>query len=319
MKLLSVFTFIAVFLVMISLITPIVDACVLVLIKTTEEHKFTLERSVLDCHAGAMATVSHTPGGPTISDSQYDCSVSVKVRSPIKPDGTYDAVAGAGADCKTHRIWTGSAINSGTGWSASTGAGISEEWKTENIDVVVNIVTWQVYYYPFHSWYCVIYYESTTVGVTIYDILIQDVTNNQTLFNSTTVFTGTDPDIVWDSTGRLYWEKFTYESEDGEVYENAYRPGDIEILLKEYEMELDPHESVNTILSLELKSSLNDAVGSGVIGHEMSYVPTEGGISIPVDKLALLAPYISATSIILISAVASAVYIKHVRCKKENE
>lgn len=319
MKLLSVLMSIAVFLVIISLITPIVHACVLVLIKTTEEHKFTLERSVLDCHAGAMAKVSHPPSGQTFTGSQFNTSVSVKVRSPEKLDGTYDAVAGAGADCGTRRVWTGWVINSGTGWSASACAGICEEWKTENIEIVVNIVRWQVYYYPFHSWYCVIYYESTAVGVTIYNILIQDVTNTQTLFNSTTVFTGTDPDIVWDSTGRLYWEKFTYESEDGGVYENAYRPGHIEILLREYEMELDPHESVNTILSLDLKSSLNDTAGSGVIGHEMSYVPTEGGISVPVDRLALSAPYIYATSIILISAVASAVYIKHVRCKRENE
>ena len=47
--------------------------------------------------------------------------------------------------------------------------------------------------------------------------------------------------------------------------------------------------------------------------------PGVGGYIIPVDKFALLAPYIGLTSIILISAVITAVYFKRVKRRKEKQ
>jgi hypothetical protein len=44
-----------------------------------------------------------------------------------------------------------------------------------------------------------------------------------------------------------------------------------------------------------------------------------GGILIPVDKFGLLAPYIGLTSTILVATVATAVYVKRVKRKKEKQ
>lgn len=43
----------------------------------------------------------------------------------------------------------------------------------------------------------------------------------------------------------------------------------------------------------------------------------DGGILIPVDRFGLLAPHIGAASVLLVSTVATAIYTKRVRCKKE--
>jgi len=44
---------------------------------------------------------------------------------------------------------------------------------------------------------------------------------------------------------------------------------------------------------------------------------TMGGVIFSVDKIDLLAPYIGLTSIILVATVATAIYVKHVKCRKE--
>jgi predicted glutamine amidotransferase len=44
-----------------------------------------------------------------------------------------------------------------------------------------------------------------------------------------------------------------------------------------------------------------------------------GGIIIPVDKLSLLTPYIGLASIILIATVATAIYAKHVKRRRETQ
>jgi hypothetical protein len=44
-----------------------------------------------------------------------------------------------------------------------------------------------------------------------------------------------------------------------------------------------------------------------------------GGILIPVDKLGLLAPYIGLTSTIIVAAVATAIYVKRVKRRREKQ
>jgi len=44
-----------------------------------------------------------------------------------------------------------------------------------------------------------------------------------------------------------------------------------------------------------------------------------GGISVPVDKFGLLTPYIGLTSTIMVATVATAIYVKHVKRRKEKQ
>jgi hypothetical protein len=44
-----------------------------------------------------------------------------------------------------------------------------------------------------------------------------------------------------------------------------------------------------------------------------------GGVIFPIDKLALLAPYIGLTSTVIVAAVATVVYVKRVKHKKERQ
>jgi len=62
-----------------------------------------------------------------------------------------------------------------------------------------------------------------------------------------------------------------------------------------------------------------NANGTYVIIEEKGQYVGVGGIVVPVDKLALLAPYIGLASIILVAAVATAIYVKRVKHKKENQ
>jgi hypothetical protein len=47
--------------------------------------------------------------------------------------------------------------------------------------------------------------------------------------------------------------------------------------------------------------------------------PGVGGIIIPVDKFALLAPYIGLASTIVVATVATTIYVKRVKCRKEKQ
>ena len=44
-----------------------------------------------------------------------------------------------------------------------------------------------------------------------------------------------------------------------------------------------------------------------------------GGIVVPVDKLALLAPYIALASTILVATAATTIYVKRVKRRKEKQ
>jgi hypothetical protein len=49
------------------------------------------------------------------------------------------------------------------------------------------------------------------------------------------------------------------------------------------------------------------------------YTVEDGGFSILVDKFSLLAPYLGVTSMILVSTVAAAIYVKRIKRKKEDQ
>ena len=73
-------------------------------------------------------------------------------------------------------------------------------------------------------------------------------------------------------------------------------------------------------------SPISNVQGAGpVIGSQCLVwsgtgpLPGVGGVLIPVDKLSLLAPYIGLTSIILVASVASAIYVKRVKRRKEKQ
>jgi len=50
-----------------------------------------------------------------------------------------------------------------------------------------------------------------------------------------------------------------------------------------------------------------------------SVAVTVGGFSLPVDKFSLLAPYIGLASTILVATVATAIYVKRVKHRKEKQ
>jgi hypothetical protein len=56
-----------------------------------------------------------------------------------------------------------------------------------------------------------------------------------------------------------------------------------------------------------------DETGNWTFTFDLTAKATVGGIVIPVDKFALLAPYIGLTSTIIVTAVATVVYVKRVR------
>jgi hypothetical protein len=76
-----------------------------------------------------------------------------------------------------------------------------------------------------------------------------------------------------------------------------------------------PTSEWNTALSFQAYDSAGQLVDSGdaVFGGNV------GGIGIPVDKLALLAPYLGLTSTILVAAVVTAFSVKRVERRKEKQ
>jgi len=67
------------------------------------------------------------------------------------------------------------------------------------------------------------------------------------------------------------------------------------------------------------ETSTTIPVSSGGTYTAYYQIPRVGGIVIPVDKFALLAPYIGLTSTIAMAAVATAVYVKRVKRRKEKQ
>lgn len=55
-------------------------------------------------------------------------------------------------------------------------------------------------------------------------------------------------------------------------------------------------------------------------GEFVAFGPAEvGGVIIPIDKFGLLAPYIGLASTTMVGAVATVVYAKHIKCRKEKQ
>jgi hypothetical protein len=49
------------------------------------------------------------------------------------------------------------------------------------------------------------------------------------------------------------------------------------------------------------------------------FLPTVGGVVVPVDKFGLLAPYIGLASTVLVATCATVIYVNHVKRRKENQ
>jgi hypothetical protein len=62
-----------------------------------------------------------------------------------------------------------------------------------------------------------------------------------------------------------------------------------------------------------------DETGNWTFTFDLTAKATVGGIVIPVDKFALLAPYIGLTSTVTVAAVATVVYVKRVKRRKEKQ
>jgi subtilisin family serine protease len=76
--------------------------------------------------------------------------------------------------------------------------------------------------------------------------------------------------------------------------------------------------AIASTVPLEFDTADN-TLSDGTITVKSPPSPPVGGIEIPIDNLALLAPYIGLTSAILIATVATAAYVQHVRRRKEKQ
>jgi hypothetical protein len=96
------------------------------------------------------------------------------------------------------------------------------------------------------------------------------------------------------------------------------------------QMNVYPPGHHDTTVSAEDKQEAKDSVTAPLSGSDNStYVPEcryvyyvssgVGGVVIPVDKFGLLAPYIGLASTIIAATVATAVYIKRVKRRKEKQ
>jgi hypothetical protein len=125
-----------------------------------------------------------------------------------------------------------------------------------------------------------------------------------------------EPGIFTNVT--IFWPFTNYET-DGETYIHIYA---------------DKPPSLADMLVVTFKTILDwgavgeptpftyveyDAFGVPFKSGTIYNVEAVGGIVIPVDKLSLLAPYIGLSSTILVATVATAVYVKRVKRRKEKQ
>ena len=85
---------------------------------------------------------------------------------------------------------------------------------------------------------------------------------------------------------------------------------------------MDPSSDTTSLPTGHIANQTHIAVAEGsgnTPGESAAYTskPAVGGIWIPVDKFGLLAPYIGVASTILVATVATAIYVKRVKRRKE--
>jgi hypothetical protein len=112
------------------------------------------------------------------------------------------------------------------------------------------------------------------------------------------------------------------------VYLNGYFVGNLSMVEGEQLLYFDDNivplytDPTNNTLTIELDQvnplAVSDTyMSSGALPTAIIEGGGVGGIVVPVDKLGLLAPYIGLASTILVGAVATAVYVKRVKRRKE--
>jgi hypothetical protein len=128
-----------------------------------------------------------------------------------------------------------------------------------------------------------------------------------------------DPTVYptpWDSWGSTYNRSFTGQH-SFTLPEYVMGMRFIKWTVTEFNVKqnkIQEWESKNRQLILESKGSYRRYYCFASYGY-----PRVGGIVIPVDKFALLAPYIGLASTIIVTAVATVIYVKRVKHRKEKQ
>lgn len=63
----------------------------------------------------------------------------------------------------------------------------------------------------------------------------------------------------------------------------------------------------------------SEIISEDWVDHPVTEPPAVGGVVVPIDKFGLLAPYIALASTILVATVATAIYVKRVKRRKEKQ
>lgn len=86
-------------------------------------------------------------------------------------------------------------------------------------------------------------------------------------------------------------------------------------------LESEAKDTQNQLKRLYMEKTVGkvDAVPTTRTGTTVTQPTSVGGVAVPIDKLALLAPYIGLASTAMIGAVATAIYVKRVKRRKEKQ
>lgn len=119
------------------------------------------------------------------------------------------------------------------------------------------------------------------------------------------------------------FEPFTYYETDGETYLYIFPSEPINLSGPPRRINVVTFE---TILDWGMPGGPTpftfveyDVTGFKVTGVIYNVEEVVGGFLVPVDKLGLLVPYIGLTSAIIVATVATAIHVKRVKHRKENQ
>ena len=107
---------------------------------------------------------------------------------------------------------------------------------------------------------------------------------------------------------------WTYTT-DGETYIRAYPPTPIEEYGVYGPISWYSRQGDVSAFYWETRDVIDKLLETGTFISEDVF----GGVGVPVDKLGLLAPYIGLASTILVATAATAIYVKHVKRRKERQ
>lgn len=249
-------------LVLITLISGPLQACIIILVPTLNSEKITITvPDPIVCGLNCFDSASVDVTCPTFNCNRLvanGCPSDAECKAPRNPNGTRNAIAGAHGNCFVPERWTGWIVLSGSGCTADAKATAIKKETVTNITMEVITVSWLVIWLPVHDFFWVTGFDEGADGTVEMIFVVEDTQNpGIPLLESITTFHAQSPNLVWDSTGQLMWERFPfYDQSRGKLYNNAFRPLPQQIVVGEFFAELQPMESIELAYTLSTEARL---------------------------------------------------------------